>query len=235
MPRGKKPESSSSSSKKTKKVDVSDNELEAEDQTQVVKKKSLKKDKVIKKSKKTDSDNEANEADQLDELSDLDLDDEDGDGNDAPAIESGDNDTIVASGNRREKPQRKIIDPTTPIGDLSIQDGLSYYIQLGEELCNPQLRYGALDLLNRLTGKPRRRRNFGSKTNYGSKSSRNNGPNNNENNGRVGNNQRNFDVRNQNHNGHQNPHQPVSRNTRGPVDRKNRGRKPNTENMYGDD
>ena len=97
-----------------------------------------------------------------DELSDLDVDEED-----QPAIESAENDVVISSQIHDRQP-RKMIDPKTPIGQLSIQDGLSYYIQLGEDSCNPQLKYGALNLLKQLTGRRRNGpQNFGSKSNHG--------------------------------------------------------------------
>ena len=50
-----------------------------------------------------------------------------------------------------EQNTRKIIDPETPIGKLSIQDILCYCAQFGEDSNNPQLYFGAANLLAQLT------------------------------------------------------------------------------------
>ena len=161
MPRGKKTQESSK--RKTKKV-VDDEDFEEEivnddeEQEELPKKKSSKKpaakSKTPKKNKKSDPDEE-------DDLSDLDVDDED-----TPAIESADNDTVVSQ--RHERTPPKIIDPKTPIGQLKTDDILSYLIQVGSDTLNPQLKYGALNLLKQLTGRVRR-----PQQQYGSKSNRN--------------------------------------------------------------
>jgi hypothetical protein len=133
-----------------------------------IRKKSNKKTSIKGKKSKVKKEDDANSGadtnvNDEDDLSDLDVNEDDN-----TPIETAENDTIIQN---NEKPPRKIIDPKTPIGQLSIQDGLSYYIQLGEESCNPQLKYGALNLLKQLTGKQRRY-----PPRYGSKSNRNFNP-----------------------------------------------------------
>ncbi|XWV25918.1 hypothetical protein QJ857_gp1162 [Tupanvirus soda lake] len=166
MPRGKK--SQETNTRKNKKI-VEDEEQEDEnledeiledEEESTPKKKSSKKTapkNKPKKGKKADAEDE-------DELSDLDVDDED----DAPAIESAENDKIVSS-QKHERPPIKVIDPKTPIGNLKTDDVLSYLIQVGTETLNPQLKYGALNLLKQLTGRRRRH----PPPTYGSKSNRN--------------------------------------------------------------
>jgi hypothetical protein len=169
MPRGKK--TRETTNKKNRKIEEEDEEnIDEIIDEETPKKKSAKKasmvtSKTSKKGKKPEIKEDIKEADSEDDLSDLDVDDEDTlDDNDRP-VESAENDTVVSS-QKHERPPRKIIDPKTPIGQLSIQDGLNYYIQLGEESCNPQLKFGALNLLKQLTGRRRRYPpTFGSKTN----------------------------------------------------------------------
>lgn len=149
MPRGKK-----ESNKKKKSKDVEDSE-ESEDileeEEEDTPKKSKKSSKTDKKKKKETTDE--------DELSDLDVDEEDG--NDT-APDSGDNDEIVSSKPKRvEKPIKKI-DPDIAIGSLKTDEILSFLIEKGHETLNPNLKYGALNLLKELTGK-RRRQQYGSK------------------------------------------------------------------------
>ena len=153
MPRGKKTsESVSKKSKKHEEVDEVDVDV---DEVELVSKKTSKKSSKDKSSKKKPIEVE-------DDLSELDIDDDD----DIPAHESAENDTVVQTVQKeREKPVRKTIDPKTPIGELSIQDGLNYYIQLGDQTCNPSLKYGALNLLKDLTGRRRPGQNYGSKSN----------------------------------------------------------------------
>lgn len=129
--------------------------------------------------------------DDLDELSDLEIDDED-------AAESSKNDMVVRSNTKPQQNRRQhaIIDPTIPIGELSVRDGLSYYIQLGGNPNNPNptLKYGALNLLRRLEGRSgHSKTSRGSKSYRGSKTSRgsktNRGGNRSNNTNRSGNRQ----------------------------------------------
>jgi hypothetical protein len=151
MPRGKK---SQEPKKKNKKVEEDEENVEdeiieeEEEETPKKSKKTVSKPGKAKKGKKEESENE-------DELSDLEVDEEDGN-----TIESTENDEVITA----QRPPIKIIDPKIPIGQLSIQDGLSYYVQVGTDTLNPQLKYGALNLLNQLTGRRRRPpQTFGSK------------------------------------------------------------------------
>lgn len=141
MPRGKKTEETTR--KKGKKVEeeeeVDDDIIEEEDQPRGRKKAAPKKG---KKSRKDDDEQE-------DELSDIDIDEEaEGAGNQ----DTGDNDEIVPG----QKFVRKVVDPKTAIGKLKPDEILNYCIQLGEDACNPQLKFGALNLLNQLTGRRRK-------------------------------------------------------------------------------
>ena len=85
-----------------------------------------------------------------DELSDLDAVDDEAQGD-----QEG-NDEMVHSNKPMQRPQRKAIDPKTPIGTLKTDEVLSYLIDVGHNTLNPQLKNGALDLLNQLTGRRRR-------------------------------------------------------------------------------
>lgn len=79
-----------------------------------------------------------------------------------------------------KKKIRELIDPSIPIKNLSTLQILNYLIQVGEDTSNPTLRFGSINLLNELRGRPRRFNNHnksyfpprGSKTYYGSKSRR---------------------------------------------------------------
>jgi len=102
---------------------------------------------------------------------------------------------IATSPIRSNTLPRKMIDPTTPIGNLSIQDGIKYYIQLGERTCNPELKKGMLQLLRTLTGRnPMHMNTRRPPSRYGSKSNRNFGYQNNfyRRDNRQNNNDRNF-------------------------------------------
>jgi len=50
---------------------------------------------------------------------------------------------------------RRIVDPKTPIGQLNIEDILTHLIKVGSDTLNPQLKYGAINLINQLTGRRR--------------------------------------------------------------------------------
>lgn len=121
------------------------------------KKSSKKKSSKIEKNKK----NKKNENEDEDELSDLDVEDE----NNAESIN---NDEIVST-YKPEKAPIKFIDPKTPIGALKTDDVLSYLIQVGTDTLNPQLKFGALNLLRQLTGKRRRHPSMYNPPMYGSK------------------------------------------------------------------
>ncbi|MEM0353991.1 MAG: hypothetical protein QXW79_00280 [Thermoplasmata archaeon] len=49
----------------------------------------------------------------------------------------------------------KVVDPKTPIGELKTDDILTYLIQVGKDTLNPQLKFGAYNLLMQLTGRRR--------------------------------------------------------------------------------
>ena len=59
-------------------------------------------------------------------------------------------DSIPKFGNFR---QVKEIDPDSSLDKLHTEDILHYLIQLGDDNCNQELKFGAINLLNRLTGK----------------------------------------------------------------------------------
>lgn len=117
----------------------------------------------VKKRKSKKSKNEEIE----DDLSELDLgstnDDNNNEYNDDNEDDDNDNNSDPDNiGQKKNIRKRKEIDPTTPIGELSIQEILSYMIKLGVESYNPALKNGSRDLLNTLTGnKPRYRNNRG--------------------------------------------------------------------------
>ena len=81
------------------------------------------------------------------ELDDVDIEDIEDDGNDD-------------MGNSKGKPSYKVIDPETPIGELSIDEILSYLINLGKESLNPGLKMGALNLLRNLKGNKKPNNNY---------------------------------------------------------------------------
>lgn len=155
-PRSKKGQDTTSRKKK-KEIeeeveDIINDDDEEEDETPKKSKKETSKSSKSKKSKKADEDE--------DELSELEgVDDEE------LPVESNENDEVATS-QRSEKRPVKIIDPKTPIGSLKTDDILSYLIQVGTDTLNPQLKYGALNLLQQLTGR-RRRPMYGSKSNRG--------------------------------------------------------------------
>lgn len=149
MPRVKKV----SDNKSRKAIEDEVDEILAESET--VPKKTRK----VQKKVKEPSEDEISE---INEFDNLDSDEEE----EPPVVESSDNDSVVKQ-KPRQPFKKNLVDPTTPIGELSIVDGLRYYIQLGESSCNPQLRQGALNLLRQLTGRYNNRRRYqnGSKTN----------------------------------------------------------------------
>lgn len=159
MPRSKKEESSTKSSKKSRgKEDSVDNIDDIDEILDEVK---------TKKSSKTHKKTEKS-VDSGDDVSDL----ED-----------------VGNASERETPQEidredsgktkhESIDPTTPIGKLSIKEILVYLMQKGEKEFNPNLRYGARNLLARLRPRNRRNNNYGSKRNEPRKASTANYPDN---------------------------------------------------------
>jgi hypothetical protein len=112
-----------------------------------------------------------------DQLSDIDVNEED-EGSDEENNQSNqnnqnnqnnhneqdnDNDEVVPS--RPPRPERKMINPKTPIGDLAIDEVLSYLIQVAEKSLNPQLKFGCVGLIKQLTGRQTRRPAYGSKSN----------------------------------------------------------------------
>ena len=149
MPRGKKTPTNNKKElkKKTKKDEDEEDSLEEiiEDDEEEAPKKTKKKtaQKSKGKSKKAESEEE-------DELSDID-DEED----DNSPLETNENDEVVTS-NKPDRPPIKVVDPKTPIGKLKTDEILSYLIQQGTDSLNPQLKYGALNLLKQLTGRQRR-------------------------------------------------------------------------------
>jgi len=147
--------------RKSKKID---NDTENEDEI-VEHEESVKRDKrSIKKGKKKtdDSDNEEQE----DELSEIEVNDEN------ENTTGGENDEILI-GNKSNKPQRTNIDPKTPIGNLKTNEILNYLIQVGDHTLNPQLKFGTLELLAKLTGRRYKRYSYngggskrGARSNY---------------------------------------------------------------------
>lgn len=133
-------------------------------------------DKKIKKTKlvKHDSQKEEDEEDDECVLSELDVEDE--------AVESEDNDVVVSSNTSKQTinhNKKKEINPNTPIGQLSPIDILHYLITLASDPNNPNptLKFNTIQTLREMKGnrRPRRKRNYGSKSNnnYGSKSNGN--------------------------------------------------------------
>lgn len=142
--------------RKNKDVDDDVDDLIDEEDVQKKNKKDSKKGLKMKKNKKASSDDE-------DELSDIDLNEIDAS---SPLSEENNNDEMVSNKKQEhfERHPRKIINPETTIGELKTDDILTYLIQIGEETLNPQLKYGAINLLNQLTGKKKRHSpNYGSK------------------------------------------------------------------------
>lgn len=151
MVRGKKVNETNNKKKKQ----VEDEELEAEELEEEETKDSTKKNKkTIKqtKDKKKKADAEEKEDAEEDPLTDLDAEEID---ETAETGESGENDEVVSS-HKQERPPVKVIDPKTPIGTLKTDDILTYLIQVGADTLNPQLKFGALNLLQQLTGRRRR-------------------------------------------------------------------------------
>lgn len=96
------------------------------------------------------------ESEEEDVLSDIDVEEDD-----MPAVESDENDNIVS---HRKQVFHKEIDPNTPIGELRADDILSFLIEMGKRDLNPQLKFGALNLLKTLKGNKRHpNRHYGSK------------------------------------------------------------------------
>lgn len=160
MPRAKKIEDPKKRSKKQDEVIEDDEIIDEADEVGSVKnsKKSKSKSVPSKKSKERSRNDSEDEVD--DELSDIEMEDE------TPQNEGSENDEVVRTGPRSHSRPQKLIDPKSTIGDLKTEDILSYLIQVGDTTLNPQLKYGALNLLRDLTGKsrrPRPRPEFGSK------------------------------------------------------------------------
>lgn len=79
---------------------------------------------------------------------------------------------------KKQYPRYPQTDPTKPIGELNIEEILSYLIEQGRDSLNPKLKNGSLNLLRELKGMPRRKNNNGgSKTNRNNNISRNNNNN----------------------------------------------------------
>ena len=186
MPRGKKAQEPTTKKRGKKVVEEEDvDDIIEEEEEQPSSKRSNKKQSV--KSSKT-SKRKKQESDEEDELSDLDVDEDD------CANESADNDEIVTT-HKHERQPIKLIDPKVPIGDLKIDEVLSYLIQLGNDTLNPQLKFGALNLKQQLIGRRRRppqnfggskRNNFGPNprfnrnNQYGGNNNQHSGSNNNQ-------------------------------------------------------
>lgn len=144
MAGSKKKTDESTKNKRSKKIE----ELIVDDNEVSDKKSSKYKDKKNKKL-----------TNEEDELSDLDLDD-----NDLAEPETNDDNDAIIDNSKIKKNERILIDPKTQIGKLRPDEILSYLIQLGGETLNPQLKYGALNLLRQLSGKRRNNQmNSGSK------------------------------------------------------------------------
>ena len=157
MPRHKKSDESSSKKKSRKVVEDDVDEIEDE-----IIDDSPKKTRKAKENKPTTkkSSRKAKETDE-DELSDIDVDEEN-------SGDTAENDEVIEGGPQRKPIQRKDINPDTPIGELKTDDILSYLINVGTDTLNPQLKYGAIGLLNQLTGRRRRQPVYGSKSrNFG--------------------------------------------------------------------
>jgi len=174
MPRGKKNMDDSKKKKKTSEDDIIDDDDGIIDDDTDNKRGKKTASRKGKKSKKGDEEE--------DELSDLEIDIE----NSNQTQENNDNDVII---NGQRNIQRKAIDPNAPIGELKTDDILGYLIERGNETLNPQLKFGAINLLNQLKG--RRGRMPNNRFN-------NNMPNNNFNrNNPNGRNGQNYNQRNQ--------------------------------------
>lgn len=170
MPRGKK----ESSSKKTKKVndhsEEEDIEIENEEgidepEAESKKSKKTKGTKTAAKKGKKEKEEEAAEIEQgaeyLSELEDIDC--------EAPAAESGEHDQVISTQKpeRSRLPVRDPIDDTKAIKDLKVEEILQYLIDKGKEMLNPQLKNGAIVLLQKLKGTFRPKPRYGSKSNRG--------------------------------------------------------------------
>ena len=69
--------------------------------------------------------------------------------------------------NNDKRPKKEVVNPKSPIGELSTSEILSFLIKRGEDQLNPRLRSVSLNLLLELTGRRRRPRNYGgSKTSF---------------------------------------------------------------------
>ena len=92
---------------------------------------------------------ENNEID-VDELSDLEV------AADEDDKQNNQDEVIYGSiGSSSFVPKKKDVNPKTPIGSLNIEDILNYLIQEGNRAYNPQLKFGATNLLRQLTGRMR--------------------------------------------------------------------------------
>ncbi len=132
------------SKKKVKKVEddleeVSDEEVQEEEDE----KKSKKSKNQKNKTKKVDDEDE--------ELSDLEVEAEDA------VVESTDQNDMITSNQSNFNNKFKTIDPKSRLCDLKADAILNYLVQLGNNDLNPQLKYGALNLLRQLTGTGKRR------------------------------------------------------------------------------
>ena len=161
MPRQKKTEETNTRRKSKKVVEEEEEDVTSDEVIEEPKsgRKTASKAKPAKKGKKRVEDDDEDS----DELSDLPVDD-------IEALEdSGDNDEVVTN-NKPDRPPRKIIDPKSRIGSLGIDDILAYLIQVGEQNMNPQLKYGAINLLGQLSGRRRRppQQNFIRRGTFGS-------------------------------------------------------------------
>lgn len=124
-----------------------------------IKKKNLDKEKKNKKKVKEDDS----------EISDIDLDENEV--NEHQSNETNDNDDSskqnedeYENGNQHKIEQLyEDVDPKSRLCDLRPDKILSYLIKLGNDTLNPQLKFGALNLLKTLQGRRRRRTAYGSK------------------------------------------------------------------------
>ncbi|BCS83363.1 hypothetical protein QLL95_gp0760 [Cotonvirus japonicus] len=162
MARTKKTQETNSRRKKVQDEDeenVSEEEqIEEEPKSRKLgKRQSNKKDKKSKKSESEDDE---------DKLSDLDV---EGIEVDDDPIETSENDEIIKTPKKNNYVKIKI-DPSTPIGELKVDEVLLYLQDKGEQTLNPQLKHGARNLLNQLLGRNPNRR-FGSKRGGGHPSS----------------------------------------------------------------
>jgi hypothetical protein len=155
MPRGKK-------AVKEESEESEEEIIEEESPPTKTKSKKSTSSKTTSKAKKTGSKSKSKsskaEEEKEDQLSDIEVDEEGSD---------NDNDEIVTA--KQVKPERKMVNPKTPIGDLKIDEVLSYLVQVAESSLNPQLKYGCINLINQLKGRRRRPNQpmYGSKSNRG--------------------------------------------------------------------